>query len=182
MSVSLVGSSEFSKITRGLLRWKDAWRILRKGARDGWRMPRPHSCSDDTGAGADAQPHEARVGPFRAPATGKLSEQRVQRVFLNAMATFVAAANRSATSAQRRNSLEMRLGQCPFGRSPGRRARVERVQKTQAAATLVAAAFSACGPPSVCPAWCGSPHELFRASPSGLRYGRNGCPLLLPST
>ena len=31
---------------------------------------------DDTGAGADAQPHEARDGPFRAPATEKLSDKR----------------------------------------------------------------------------------------------------------
>ena len=47
-----------------------------EGARDAWRIPQPHSCGNDTGAGADAQPHEARVGPFRAPATKKLSDQR----------------------------------------------------------------------------------------------------------
>jgi hypothetical protein len=47
-----------------------------EGARDAWRIPQPHSCGNDTGAGADAQPHEARVGPFRTPATEKLSDQR----------------------------------------------------------------------------------------------------------
>ena len=57
------------------------------------------SSGNDTGAGADAQPRGARVGPFRAPATGKLSNQRLQIIF-NATATFVAAANRSASSAK----------------------------------------------------------------------------------
>jgi hypothetical protein len=70
-----------------------------EGAKDAWRIPKPHSSGNDTGAGADAQPHDARVGPFRAPATGKLSDQRLHLNF-NATATFVAAANRSASSAK----------------------------------------------------------------------------------
>ena len=48
-----------------------------EGARDAWPIPRPHSSYDDTGAGADAQPHGVRAGPFRIPATGKLSDQHV---------------------------------------------------------------------------------------------------------
>ena len=48
-----------------------------EGGMDAWRIPKPHSSYDDTGAGADAQPHEARVGPFRALATEKLSDQRL---------------------------------------------------------------------------------------------------------
>ena len=128
-----------------------------EGGRDAWRIPKPHSSYDDIGAGADAQPHEARVGPFRAPGRRELSEQREQRGLLI-----------TARNAQSFNNLEMRLGQCPFGRSPGQCATTEHVQKIQAAATLVAAAFSACAFPCVCPAWLGSPHELFRASPRGL--------------
>ena len=37
-----------------------------EGAKDAWRIPKPHSGGNDTGAGADAQPYETRVGPFRA--------------------------------------------------------------------------------------------------------------------
>ena len=50
------------------------------------------------------------------------------------------------------------------------------MQKDQAAATMVAAASSACDLPFVGPVWRGSSHEVFRASPRGLVYGRNGSP------
>ena len=47
------------------------------GAKDARRIPKPHSSDYDTGARADAQPHEARVGPFRASVLEKLSDQRL---------------------------------------------------------------------------------------------------------
>ena len=82
---------------------------------------------------------------------------------------------------ERRNSLEMRPGQCSLWPLSGLCAWVERVQKAQAAATSVAAASSECALPLRVPRLAWTATRRFRASPSGLVYGRNGSPLLGPA-